>query len=43
MEYMLKMKKPTDRRHRHLTFYRSKFVKGDGNPDDKYVLYERSL
>ena len=27
MDYMLKMKKPTDRRHRHLTFYRSKFFK----------------
>ena len=27
MDYTLKMKKPTDRRHRHLTFYRSKFFK----------------
>ena len=27
MDYMLKMKKPTDRRHRHLTFYSSKFFK----------------
>ena len=27
MDYMLKMKKPTDRRHRHLTFYHSKFFK----------------
>ena len=25
MDYMLKMKKPTDKRHRHLTFHRSKF------------------
>ena len=24
MDYTLKMKKPTDRKHRHLTFYRSK-------------------
>ena len=27
MDYTLKMKKPTDRRHRHLTFYCSKFFK----------------
>ena len=27
MDYTLKMKKPTDRRHRHLTFYRSNFFK----------------
>ena len=27
MDYMLKMKMPTDRRHRHLTFYRSIFFK----------------
>ena len=27
MVYTLKMKKPTDRRHRHLTFYRSNFFK----------------
>ena len=27
MDYTLKMKKPTDRRHKHLTFYRSKFFK----------------
>ena len=27
MDYMLKIKKPTDRRHRHLTFYRSKYFK----------------
>ena len=27
MDYTLKMKKPTDRRHRHLTFYRSKVFK----------------
>ena len=27
MDYTLKMKKPTDRKHRHLTFYRSKFFK----------------
>ena len=27
MIYTLKMKKPTDRRHRHLTFYRSIFFK----------------
>ena len=27
MDYTLKMKKPADRRHRHLTFYRSKFFK----------------
>ena len=27
MDYMLKMKKPTDRRHRHLTFYHSIFFK----------------
>ena len=27
MDYTLKMKKPTDRRHRHLTFYRLKFFK----------------
>ena len=27
MDYTLKMKKPTDRRHRHRTFYRSKFFK----------------
>ena len=27
MDYTLKMKKPTDRRHRHLTFYRSKLFK----------------
>ena len=27
MDYRLKMKKPTDRRHRHLTFYRSNFFK----------------
>ena len=27
MDYTLKMKKPTDRRHRHLTFYCSKFYK----------------
>ena len=27
MDYTLKMKKPTDRRHRHLTFYRSIFFK----------------
>ena len=27
MDYTLKMKKPTYRRHRHLTFYRSKFFK----------------
>ena len=27
MDYTLKMKKPTDRRHRHLTFNRSKFFK----------------
>ena len=27
MDYTLKMKKPTDRSHRHLTFYRSKFFK----------------
>ena len=26
MHYTLKMKKPTDRRHRQLTFYRSKFL-----------------
>ena len=25
MDFTLKMKKPTDRRHRHLTFYRSFF------------------
>ena len=25
MDYTLKMKKPTDRRHRQLTFYHSKF------------------
>ena len=27
MDYMLKMKKPTERRHRHLTFYCSKSFK----------------
>ena len=27
MDYTLKMKNPTDRRHRHLTFYRSFFFK----------------
>ena len=27
MDYTLKMKKPTDRRHRDLTFYRSNFLK----------------
>ena len=27
MDYTLNMKKPTDRRHRHLSFYRSKFFK----------------
>ena len=27
MDYMLKMKYPTDRRHRHLNFYRSKLFK----------------
>ena len=27
MDYTLKMKKPIDRRYRHLTFYRSKFFK----------------
>ena len=27
MDYTLKMKKPTDRRHRYLTFYRSNFFK----------------
>ena len=27
MDYTLKLKKPTDRRHRHLTFYRSNFFK----------------
>ena len=27
MDYTLKMKKPTDRRHRYLSFYRSKFFK----------------
>ena len=27
MDYTLKMKRPTDRRHRHLTFYRSNFFK----------------
>ena len=27
LDYTLKMKKPTDRRHRHLTFYCSKFFK----------------
>ena len=27
MDYTLKMKKPSDRRHRHLTFYRSTFFK----------------
>ena len=27
MDYTLKMNRPTDRRHRHLTFYRSKFFK----------------
>ena len=27
MDYTLKMKKPTDRRHRHLTVYHSKFFK----------------
>ena len=27
IDYTLKMKKPTDRRHRHLTFYRSIFIK----------------
>ena len=27
MDYTLKMKNPTDRRHRHLTFYRSKRFK----------------
>ena len=27
MDSTLKMKKPTDRRHRHLTFYRSNFFK----------------
>ena len=27
MDYTLKMKKPTDRRHRHLTFDRSKNFK----------------
>ena len=27
MEYTLKMNKPTDRRHRHLTFYCSNFFK----------------
>ena len=27
MDYTLKMKKPTDRRHRHLTFYRSNVFK----------------
>ena len=27
MDYTLKLKKPTDRRHRHLTFYRSKVFK----------------
>ena len=26
-DYTLKMKKPTDRGHRHLTFYRSNFFK----------------
>ena len=26
-DYRLKMKKPTDRRHRHPSFYRSKFFK----------------
>ena len=27
MDYTLIMKKPTDRKHRHLGFYRSKFFK----------------
>ena len=27
MDYTLKMKKPTDRRHIHLTFYHAKFFK----------------
>ena len=27
MDYSLKIKKPTDRRHKHPTFYRSKFFK----------------
>ena len=27
IDYTLKMKKPTDRRHRHLSFYRSIFFK----------------
>ena len=27
MDYTLKNKKPTDRRHRHPTFYRSEFFK----------------
>ena len=27
MDYTLKIKKPTDRRHKHQTFYRSKFFK----------------
>ena len=27
IDYMLKMKKPTDRRHLQLTFYRSKYFK----------------
>ena len=27
MDYTLKMKKPTDRIHRHLTFYRSNFLR----------------
>ena len=27
MDYTVKIKKPTDRRHRHLTFHRSKFFK----------------
>ena len=27
MDYRLKIKKPNDRRHKHLTFYHSKFFK----------------